>query len=52
MPRWSLAAFGGLLVFLLVIATTPAAAQGIAGQVSDATGGVLPGVTVEAAVRR
>ncbi len=49
MPRRSLAAFGGLLVLSLLIATTPAAAQGIAGQVSDTTGGVLPGVAVEAA---
>ena len=41
----------GLAVFLAAAAAVPAAAQdsGIAGAVNDNTGGVLPGVTVEAA---
>ena len=44
--------FGSLLlaVSILFLLSTPAAAQGtIAGLVTDATGSVLPGVTVEAA---
>ena len=36
------------LIFLPVAASAQQAASTIAGQVSDATGGVLPGVTVEA----
>ena len=39
-----------LVVFVLLLATAPAArAQTIAGTVKDATGAVMPGVTVEAA---
>ena len=38
-----------LSVALLCGLASPALAQGISGQVNDATGGVLPGVTVEAA---
>ena len=46
---WSrFACFSGGVVALLVLVPFTASAQGIAGSVADDTGGVLPGVTVEA----
>ena len=50
MTRNRLACFGSaVLVALLMLGASTASAQGIAGTVTDDTGGVLPGVTVEAA---
>ena len=46
--KWSGALVLGVLGCLLLLPTS-AAAQAIAGQVTDNTGGVLPGVTAEAA---
>ena len=46
---WSrFACFSGGVMALLVLVPFTASAQGIAGSVADDTGGVLPGVTVEA----
>ena len=50
MTRNRLACVGrAVLVALLMLAASTASAQGIAGTVTADTGGVLPGVTVEAA---
>lgn len=51
MSNWNrLTWFGSaVLVALLMLVASTASAQGIAGTVTDDTGGVLPGVTVEAA---
>ena len=47
---WNRLAFlsSAVLVTMLILAPSTASAQGIAGLVADDTGGVLPGVTVEA----
>ena len=47
---WNRLAFlsSAVLVAMLILAPSTASAQAIAGTVSDDTGGVLPGVTVEA----
>ena len=40
---------GSFVVALLLLLSTPAFAQGVAGIVKDTSGAILPGVTVEAA---
>ena len=48
MNRKKLGCFSGAVLALLILVPFTASAQGIAGSVADDTGGVLPGVTVEA----
>ena len=43
---------GSVLMATMLVMPVVAAAQGIAGSVSDDTGGLLPGVTVEVPARR
>ena len=42
-------ATGSFLIALLLLSSTPALAQDVAGIVKDTSGAILPGVTVEAA---
>lgn len=46
--RGRLCAAAAVVVVFLLLAPGPARAQSIGGVVTDTTGGVLPGVTVEA----